>query len=233
MHPFKRSTLRYGRTPEPATPFRQPGQRRDRQLGEARRRARQWQFLALIAIAMAMALSGGLVFLAVFNGQAPFIVEVDEQGRARAIGPATGALTPTDAQIAYHLAAFIENVRGVAADPVVVRQNWLKAYDYASDRASVTLSDYARANDPFTKIGKSSIAVEVKSVVRASKDSFQLRWIERAYENGALASTRRFTGILSILLAPPKTAERIARNPLGIYVHDINWSEDLGTGGAE
>ena len=36
-------------------------------------------------------------------------------------------------------------------DPVVVRQNWLKAYDFVTDRAAVTLNEYARDNDPFAK----------------------------------------------------------------------------------
>jgi hypothetical protein len=33
------------------------------------------------------------------------------------------------------------------------------------------LNDYARANDPFTKVGKQQVAVEVSSVIRASPDS--------------------------------------------------------------
>ena len=43
---------------------------------------------------------------------------------------------PTDAQIAFHLARFITNVRSLSIDPIVVRQNWLAAYDFATDRAT-------------------------------------------------------------------------------------------------
>ena len=66
------------------------------------------------------------------------------------------------------------------------------------------------------------------SVVRASSDSFQVRWIERRYDQGALTSTDRWTGILAIVLQPPTTEERLRKNPLGIYVNGLNWSRELG-----
>ena len=86
---------------------------------------------------------------------------------------------PSDAQIAAELARFIEHVRGVSTDPVVVKQSWLKAYDYATDRAAQTLNDYARENDPFAKIGRRSVSVEITSVVRASPTSFQFAGAKR------------------------------------------------------
>ena len=38
--------------------------------------------------------------------------------------------------------------------PIVLRQNWLRAYDFTTDRGAAALNDYARANDPFAKLGK-------------------------------------------------------------------------------
>jgi N-ethylmaleimide reductase len=46
--------------------------------------------------------------------------------------PATADYTPSDPQIAWYLAQFIQDVRGVPADPIVVRQNWLQAYDFTT-----------------------------------------------------------------------------------------------------
>lgn len=119
------------------------------------------------------------------------MVEVNQLGEVKAVAPAIEAYRPTDAQIAYHLARFIANVRSLSIDPIVVRQNWLDAYDYATDRGASVLNEYARANDPFKRVGQTSVAVETTSVVRASDNSFQIRWIERTYANGALATTER------------------------------------------
>ncbi|NWP61324.1 conjugal transfer protein TrbF, partial [Escherichia coli] len=83
---------------------------------------------------------------------------------------------PTDPQIAFHLARFIEQVRSIPADPIIVRQNWLRAYDFTTDKGALFLNDYARANDPFAQIGKVQVAVDVSSVIRASPDSFRVAW---------------------------------------------------------
>ena len=115
-------------------------------------------------------------------------------------------------------------------DPVVVRQNWLKAYDFVTDRAAVTLNEYARDNDPFARVGRETVAVEVASVVRASDSSFQVRWLERIFEGGALKDTKRLTGLFSIVITPPRTVEAVRKNPLGIYVHTFNWSQDVTAG---
>jgi type IV secretion system protein TrbF len=111
-----------------------------------------------------------------------------------------------------------------------VRANWLKAYDVVTDRAALTLNDYARDNDPFGKVGQRSITVEVTSVVRASDASFQVRWLERVFDNGTPKESRAMTGLFSTVLSPPRSADVIRKNPLGIYIHAFNWAPDLVTG---
>ena len=227
---FKRSTLRYGETPEPVTPYQKAAQVWDERLGAARVQAHNWRLMALGSLALSLLLSALLLWLGRSASTVPYIVEVDPRGGARAVGPAAESYKPSDAQIAFHLARFVDNVRALSIDPVVVRQNWLKAYDFVTDRAAVTLNEYARDNDPFARVGRETVAVEVASVVRASDSSFQVRWLERIFEGGALKDTKRLTGLFSIVLRPPKTVEAVRKNPLGIYVHAFNWSQDVTTG---
>ena len=108
-----------------------------------------------------------------------------------------------------------------------MRQNWLRAYDWTTDRGAAALNDYARANDPFSRVGRQQVSVEVSSVIRASPDSFRVAWIERHFENGQLATTERWTAILTIVVQTPRMAERLRVNPLGIYVNAINWSREM------
>ena len=227
---FKRSTSTYGQTPEPETPYQRAAQVWDERIGSARVQARNWRFMAFGCLALAIGLSGGVVWQAGRSTITPYVVEIDTLGQTRAVGPAIAAYEPTDAQIAYHLARFIENVRSLSIDPIVVRQNWLRAYDYATDRAANTLNDYARENDPFSRVGQRTVTVEVTSIVRSSGDSFDVRWREQSFENGTLANTIRYTAVLSIVLQPPRTEEALRKNPLGIYVHALNWSRDLISG---
>ena len=149
-------------------------------------------------------------------------------GRPRQSRPAVADYRPTDPQIAWHLARFIEEVRRIPADAVVLRNDWLEAYKFVTDRGALALNDYARTSDPFGKVGKTQISVEVASVVRASDNSFRVAWIERHYVDNALAATERWSAILTIVVQPPTDAERLRKNPLGIYVHAFNWSKELG-----
>jgi type IV secretion system protein VirB5 len=227
---FKRSALRYGETPEPVTPYQKAAQAWDERIGSARVQAHNWRLMALGSLLLSIFLAGLLLWLGPSDSTTPYIVEVDPHGGARAVGPAAEVYKPSDAQIAFHLGRFVESVRALSIDPVVVRQNWLKAYDFVTDRAAVTLNDYARDNDPFSKVGHQTVAVEVTSVVRASDSSFQVRWLERVYDGGALKDTRRLTGLFSIIITPPKTEDTVRKNPLGIYVNGFNWSEDAHVG---
>jgi type IV secretion system protein VirB5 len=227
---FKRACLRYGDTPEPVTPYQKAAQVWDERIGSSRAQAHNWRLMALGSLAVSLVLVTMLLSLGHSGSTTPYIVEVDSRGGARAVGPALESYKPSDAQIAFHVARFVDNVRSLSIDPVVVRQNWLRAYDFITDKAAVTLNEYARDNDPFAKIGRVSIAVQVGSVVRASDSSFQVRWLERTFEGGALKETKHLTGLFSVVITPPRTAEQVAKNPLGIYVHAFNWSQDVTTG---
>lgn len=224
---FKRPQTRYSHTPEPVTPYQAAAQAWDERIGSARVQAKNWRLMAFGALALALLMAAGLVWRSAQSIVTPYVVEVDQAGQVRVVGEAATPYRPGDAQVAHHLARFVNDVRSLSIDPIVVRRNWLEAYDYTTDRGAATLNDYARTNDPFSRIGQNSVAVEVTSVVRASDSSFQVRWIERSYANGAPTSTARWTAVLSIVLQPPRSEERLRKNPLGIYVNGLSWSREL------
>ena len=224
---FKRSLQRYGQTPEPDTPYRQAGQLWDERIGSARIQAANWRLMAFGCLTLSLGLAGGMVWQSMQSRVTPYVVEVDKFGEVRAVGPAIEAYRPNDAQIAWYLARFVTDVRSLSIDPVLVRQNWLEAYDFATDRAAIFLNDFARTNDPFAAIGSRSVTVQVTSVVRASDTSFQVKWSEQIFDHDNLARTERWTAILSIVTRTPRTAESLRKNPLGLYVNGIAWSREL------
>ena len=221
---FKRPATHYGKSPQPETPYQRAAQVWDDRIGSARVQARNWRFMAFGSLALSMGLSAALVWQSTNGSIVPWVVQVDRLGQA----PATADYQPNDPQIAFYLARFLEQVRSIPADAIIVRQNWLRAYDFTTQAGALALSDYARANDPFAKVGKQQVAVEVSSVIRASPSSFRIAWIERRYQDGALASTERWSAILTVTVQPPRDADTLRKNPLGIYVNAINWSKELG-----
>lgn len=227
MSLFKRPAVHYGKTPQPETPYQKAAQVWDERIGSARVQAKNWRYMAFGSLVLSAGFAAALVYQSARGTVVPWVVQVDNLGQAQAVAPATADFRPTDPQVAWHLARFIEQTRSIPADPIIVRQNWLRAYEWTTDRGAAALNDYARANDPFTKVGKQQIAVDVSSVIRASPDSFRVAWTERHFENGQLSTTERWTAILTIVIQPPREAERIKVNPLGIYVNAINWSREM------
>jgi type IV secretion system protein TrbF len=225
---FRRPTVRYGATPAPETPYQKAGQVWDERIGSARVQWKNWRLAFFATLTLSGGLGAGLVWESVRGTVTPWIVQIDKLGQAQAVAPAVADYRPTDPQIAWHLARFIDEVRSIPDDPVVLRQNWLDAYNYVTDKGALALNDYARTNDPFSKIGKAQVTVDVSSVIRASDDSFRVEWVERHYVDDALAATERWSAILTIVVQTPTDADRLKKNPLGVYVHSLNLSKELG-----
>lgn len=227
MSIFKRPATHYGKSPEPETPYQKAAQVWDERIGSARVQARNWRAMAFGSLILSAGFASALVWQSARGTVVPWVVQVDNLGEAQTVAPANADYRPTDPQIAFHLGRFIEQVRAIPADAIIVRQNWLRAYEFTTDRGATALNDYARSNDPFTRVGRQQVAVEVSSVIRASPDSFRVAWTERHYENGQLSTTERWTAILTIVLQTPRDAERLRANPLGIYVNAISWSREM------
>jgi type IV secretory pathway TrbF-like protein len=226
---FKRALQRYGQSPEPETPYQRAGQLWDDRIGAARVQARNWRLMAFGGLLLTTGLSAALVWQSMQSRVVPYVIEVDKLGQALAVAPADAQYNPSDPQIAWHLGRFIAHIRSRSLDAVLMRENWLSAYDFASERGALFLGEYARASDPFAEVGRRTVSVQVTSVVRASDNSFRINWTEQAYERGSLAGTSRWTAVVTVKLQPPRSAEVLRRNPLGLYIDAIDWSRELET----
>jgi len=230
MH-FKRSVQLYGRTPLPETPFRRAAQLWDERIGSARVQARNWRIMAFGCFGLSCGMAAGLIWQSLQSRVVPYVVAVDRLGEPHAVSKAEAGYQPTDPQIAWALSKFIGHVRGLSLDPVIMRDGWLEAYDFSTQRGSRFLSEYARGSGALTGLGERTVSVQVTSVVRASDKSFQVKWIENAFERGSAAGTSHWTAILTIVQQAPRDSETLRKNPLGIYVDAIDWSRELDVPG--
>jgi type IV secretory pathway TrbF-like protein len=227
MIPFRRGSSRYAASPEPETPYQRAGQLWDERIGSARVQARNWRLMAFGCLTLAAGSTAALGWQGSRASITPWVVQVDRTGRAEAVGPAAGGYRPSDPEVAAQLAQLIEDVRSLPSDPVVLRQQWLRAYQHARGEGALALNDYARGADPFSRLGREQVAVQVTSVVRASPDSFRVEWTESHYAAGGLTGSEHWTAILTTELDPPKDPEGLRRNPLGVFVTQLNWTKEL------
>ena len=223
---WKRQQPTYGRTPQAETPYQKAAQVWDERIGSARVQAKNWRLASLLSLGLAICLTGILGWQVTQSRIVPYVVEIEASGEVRNVSPTISNYVPSDAQVAFQLATFIRKVRGVSTDPVIVRQNWLEAYDFTTSRAAATLSDYASANDPFADIGNRSVSVDIESVVRSRDATFEVRWQETVFRSGVKQSVSAHTAQLTIVTEAPRDEAALQRNPLGLFIHAINWSQD-------
>ena len=227
MNPFK-GPPRLGATPVPETPYQRAGQAWDERIGSARVQAANWRVMALGLLALSGGLGGALAWLSARGTVTPWVVEVDRLGQVAAAGPAVRGYAPTDDQVRSTLARFVEQVRSISSDGVVVGSAWERAYDMVDGEAARFITEYANAVDLERQVGRVQVAVEVTSVLRASPRSFRAAWIERRYVEGQLQGTERWSAILTVELRRPRTDQEVLANGLGVRVTAINWSREFG-----
>ena len=84
---FRRSTVRYGKTPEPETPYQRAGQVWDERIGSARIQAKNWRLAFFGMLVLAGGLAGALVWQSARGTVTPWVVQVDKLGQAQAVAP--------------------------------------------------------------------------------------------------------------------------------------------------
>lgn len=211
--------------PEPAeTPYRRAQQEWDARMGSAVLSARTWRRLAFACLAIMAVLVGGLTIVALQQRTFVHVVEVDPQGQVLNVRAADGRWSPSETQTAYHVARFVRLVRSLPTDGVVLRENWLEAYRFLTPQAAAQLTEIARSDDPFLSLGRVGRTVYVRSIIARSDNSWEVSWIERTTNGAGSNDGEAYSGVFTVTTRPPRTADEVAVNPLGLLISDFSWS---------
>ena len=218
-------------TPEAAsTPYLEARREWNERYGDYLSQAHHWRLAALGSLAVSIILATGLVWLANQSRIVPYVVEVDQLGQALAVKPVerTG---PTDARvIKAQLAAFIAWARTVSTDIPLLKSALWNAYGMTGPQAKAYLDEYYQAHSPFDRANRETVAVEINAVLPQTEQSYQVTWTETARDQqGRPAGQTHWQASLTITISPPKDEKTIisSKNPLGIYVATLNWTQKL------
>jgi type IV secretory pathway TrbF-like protein len=225
MHPFFKPRQALTSAPE-STPYQRAGQIWDDRMGLSLAHARNWRRIAVANLALAAFLGAGWWVQADRAVVKPFVVEVSDLGETQRITAIGGRYEPTEAQTGHALAGWIRNVRSKSIDPIVIRQNWLAAYDLLTPKAAAFLNAWASSHDPFAEVGREAINVEVLNVVRRTERTYDLQWRETRFVNGQQAGVERWRALITTGVQAPRTEAELMKNPLGLKIEDISWTPD-------
>jgi type IV secretion system protein TrbF len=224
---FSRPQERYGASPPVDTPFRKAAQVWDRRLGDQTARAANWRMIAFGLLLLNLLCLGGLILDHASSRVVAYVVPIDKYARPGRIEVAGAAYVPTQAETGYFIADWVRLVRSKSTDPIVLRDNWTRAYHFISADAAPQLSAYARDNDPFARVGQEAVNVEVVSILARSAHTFQIDWRETAYDQGGRATATNWTGVFTVTQKPPQNEAELRANPLGLLITAFQWSREL------
>ena len=223
----------YNRSEPVNTPYYRAKQEWDARIGQTVVQAKNWRLAAIFSCLVSLVLSSTLVLLIQKNEIIPVIVGIDkERGEAKVIGRASDIhYMPELPEIRFFITHFITLIRGVPSDPVLIKQNWLKAYYFLRREAANMLNEITNNDQqsPLKQIGKTTVVVRPISVVQvAGSDSYQARWEETLYDqHGTIVEKFTMNGVFTVEFAPPTEEETLAVNPLGLYIRSFQWNREL------
>jgi len=198
--------------------------------GDYIHQAQHWRTIAVLSGLVALVCAVGVVYIGAQSKVVPYVVEVDKLGETAAVARADRA-APVDARIIKaYLARFVADWRTVTID----RQAQKTAIDrvYAMlPRGSIALqklNDHFKTHNPFTLAAKESVSAAVTNLLPISERTWQVEWQEVTRDDrGAVQSTVRMKVSILVGVTPPTEESMILMNPLGVYIMDLNWSQQI------
>ena len=202
--------------------------------GSAVKDAAHWRQISIFMLLLCLAFGATMMWLASQNKVVPYIVQVDKHGYAVAIKSAReGAIADTRVIIAA-LGGFFVNFKTLITDVSSQRRMVNDVYSYLAKNspAEAVVSQFYKEHNPFIATQNKreyTVQVEIRSIVRAGSDdkSWQVLWSEEKMDQGSIIERSDWRAIVSVAISPVRELEEVLKNPLGIFITEINMAQDI------
>lgn len=200
----------------------------DDRYGNARQQALNWRYMSFLLTGLLILTVMGLVYLGTLPKQAVHVVETDKLGQSvyrGQVGMTGEFYAATEASRRYHLQRFIENVRSLPADTVVVKQQWQDAYNLLTPAAAQMLSTYARKDPPTERLKQERVTLDEVTLIPISDHSWSAQWQETTWSKaGGQQTTQAWKAVFNLIYQVPKTEQALRKNPIGLYIDSFSWT---------
>jgi type IV secretion system protein VirB5 len=217
-------------TPTESSPYLAARREWDERYGSLITRARNWRLAAVLALAVALVATSGLIVLSTKAKVIPYVVAIDNLGRVLAAGPADQASPADDRLKRAALFQWVSDLRTVTTDGVAQRKAIDRVYSMiaSGSPAQVEIGEFYRSDPPYQRAQTKTVDVDVKAVFAASDKTYQVDWTETIRGlSGQVESEDHWKGSFTIAVSPPTDEKLIRVNPLGLYVTNVSWSRVL------
>lgn len=203
-------------------------------VGDAIHSRQLWQFVGLTSLLIALGGVGGMIYIGSQSKFVPYLVEVNKLGETVAVARADQAQATDERITRAMIGRFIMSARTVTTDISLQRRFVLDTYGMLNpkDAATAKMNEWFNGSEnasPFKRAEKELVSVDIKSVLRQSESSWQVDWVEttRGHDGQLLTPPQNMRALLNIYYIPPTTEEQIQKNPIGLFIKDFSWSNEI------
>ena len=192
--------------------------------GDFVKAAHTWKMVAFAALGTSACAVIGCILLATRTKFVPYVVQVDGKGQVlQSLLPA--AAQASERVIETDLAEFISHMRSVVTDAQVQHDYLERAYAHVSPESapkSVMDTYFAGGGNPFERVTRETVTVDIESVLAQSKSSYQVEWRENtATLQGMPLRTQRFRALITTDLRDIEQS-MVTKNPLGLFITSLS-----------
>ncbi|MCT4533755.1 type IV secretion system protein [Halodesulfovibrio sp.] len=192
---------------------------------------RNWQVATFLTLCVAILSVTGNVIQATQYKVVPYVIEVDQLGKAVGVQRATEATTIPKRVIQAEIANVIVNWRTVTADLSLQEKMIKKLSAFVTGSAKGTIRGWYQNNSPYERARDLLVDVRIKGVpLPVSKESWRIEWVETVRNHSGIAvETNYYEATASIRINPATTDAAIMQNPAGLHITALSWSKLLGS----
>jgi type IV secretion system protein VirB5 len=215
---------------QPEVPYLTARREWNERYGDYIAAAKNWRLAAMAALGVAGIAVMGVAWIGAQNRVVPYIVEVNKLGEAVGVMRADTMQKADTRVLKAQLARFVVAWRSVTPDLAVARRNINELYAMLSttDPATVTINEYMKEHSPFERAGTETVSVEITNLLPISGETWQIEWTEtRRSRHGELLDSTRWRCSPTVAFKQPKDEAEIMRNPIGLYIKEMAWSQQL------
>lgn len=195
----------------------------------------------LLALLLTTTLLAGTGAALIWQGrtgerEVPYVVVMDHLGnQSPLLRLADQPVTPEQSIIVGTLMTWLEHVRQLSSDSVVLGKNWARVEEYTSQAALHQLEGFRREQKQRQQLGRRVEITPPRVMPIPKSRSYTAEWEEKTYDpNGGLLTEEsgRWTATLTIADFQSQAAQqerdlrrkqRNYRNLLGIVVDELSW----------
>lgn len=219
--------------PTAETPYMAARREWNERYGDYIAQAQNWRFMAFIVGLIAVILAFGAIYIGAQSKRIPYIVEVDKLGQIVNVAPAEKSMANSPRITKAMLNRFVIDWRAVSPDAVVQKAATDRLYKLVPQGSAALerINGYYRDNSPFVVAQSTTVSIEpIGTPLPLSEQSWQVEWWETKRNlAGAVISRMRYKAVMMVAFNPPKDENQALDldNPIGLYVTDLNWSQQL------